>query len=146
MRDFLGSLESDQILACAACDEREAAEVAADVVVEIGGDALADLFDMFPLRAAALVDGRDAEDESGAENSGAGPSGSAAGERFECLTHDRMMRRWGRFESGRAEPHHDGSHEHVRAEATAPTVGGEFHRGEMSCGPTLVAFFETING
>jgi hypothetical protein len=34
----------------------------------------------------------------------------------------------------------------VRAEATAPTVGGIFHRGEMRCARTLVVFLKTING
>ena len=99
--------------------------------MEIGGDALADLLDMFLFRAAAFVDGRDAEQQGGAEDGGAGPSGVAAGERFKRLADDRLLRLRGCFEGGQAEPCHGCCRGQVRAEATAPTVGGNFHRGEM---------------
>ena len=114
--------------------------------MEIGGDALADLLDMFLFRAPAFVDGLDAEQKCGTENGGTRPSRSAAGERFKCVAGDRMMRLSGSFEDRQAEPCHACGHGQVRAEATAPTVGGNFHRGEMRCARTLVVFLKTING
>jgi hypothetical protein len=62
------------------------------------------------------------------------------------MASDRMIRLIGRFEDRQAEPCHACGHGQVRAEATAPTVGGIFHRGEMSYASTLVVFLKTING
>jgi hypothetical protein len=47
-----------------------------------------------------------------------------------------------RLQGGQAEPGHDRCQGQVRAAATAPTVGGNFHRGEMRCPPTLEVFLK----
>ena len=52
------------------------------------------------------------------------------------------MRLSGCFEDGQAEPCHACGHGQVRAEVTAPTVGGNFHRGEMRCAATMVVFLK----
>ena len=61
-------MEADEVLAGAAGDEGNAAEVAADVVVEVGGDPFADLVELVLRHQAPALDDEDGDEECQAEN------------------------------------------------------------------------------
>ena len=61
--DFLRTVEADEVLAGAAGDEGNAAEVAADVVVEVGGDPFADLVELVLRHQAPALDDEDGDEE-----------------------------------------------------------------------------------